>query len=524
MPECRRGSLTNRDCGTQSLVCPTCSVRGNCCCKVRVPGPTTQFEHCLLNRRTSMLWSMTRACGEQRWPFWVRSQAQHPKSVTRRRWPLFPCAWAVWVCDLQAAAPQQRIGPRGPTRSRWSTSAIHLSLTWWWRDWAVMALLLDALPNFTRLRADWRGKAFGGSQVGQIFRVERDRRKQWRVNLGSGNMGGNIGLLPSLTRISGRGPCWPAVPPLAGPTSVHILVGTRALHWRTAQQHQSSPFPPHLFRTLLLERLQLPLQITEAECEGCQAPLDPLGRHRASCTRSGRVKRRATAIERMTARVFREAGACVRQNIFLRDMNINVPAQDSRHIEVLARSAVFRRCTIGGRHHVAQCAQLQWWSPPTRRGPWRSRPGAGTSGQGDHLSRTCFFWEVQACGSGNRNWWEVERGGCTHHAAVGACQSSRGSIVHAIPCGAHVGTTLDQNVGCVLRSLLRRVSCGASAKHHLVSNGWGTAPPCWLVRLWPQVGVVFRCSFNFIALTVPSFLSPKKKNRLSLSSIQRLHQ
>ena len=39
----------------------------------------------------------------------------------------------------------------------------------------------------------------------------------------------------------------------------------------------------------------------------------------------------------MTARVFREAGACVRQNVFLRDMNVNVPAQDSRQIEVLAQ-------------------------------------------------------------------------------------------------------------------------------------------------------------------------------------------
>ena len=128
--------------------------------------------------------------------------------------------------------------------------------------------------------------------------------------------------------------------------------GVALAHCPTAPEFT---IPPHLFRTLLLERLQLPLQITEAECEGCQAPLDPLGRHRASCTRSGRVKRRATAIERMTTRVFREAGACVRQNVFLRDMNINVPAQDSRHIEVLAQDLP---CFAGAQ--VAQCAQLQW--------------------------------------------------------------------------------------------------------------------------------------------------------------------
>ena len=56
-----------------------------------------------------------------------------------------------------------------------------------------------------------------------------------------------------------------------------------------------------------------------------------------SLARSGRVKRRATPTERMTARVFREAGACVRQNAFLRDMKVNVPALDSRNIEVLAQ-------------------------------------------------------------------------------------------------------------------------------------------------------------------------------------------
>ena len=38
--------------------------------------------------------------------------------------------------------------------------------------------------------------------------------------------------------------------------------------------------PRHLFRTLLLERLRLPLQITEATCEGYQDPLDMFGYHR----------------------------------------------------------------------------------------------------------------------------------------------------------------------------------------------------------------------------------------------------
>ena len=94
---------------------------------------------------------------------------------------------------------------------------------------------------------------------------------------------------------------------------------------------------PHLFRVLVLERLHLPLPITEAVCEGCGAPVDIHGHHRAACMRTGRVKKRAMPAERVLARVFREAGARVRFNAFFRDMNVGVPATDTRRIEVLAQ-------------------------------------------------------------------------------------------------------------------------------------------------------------------------------------------
>ena len=48
-------------------------------------------------------------------------------------------------------------------------------------------------------------------------------------------------------------------------------------------------------------------------------------------------KKRATPTERMLARICREAGARVRYNAFLRDMNVHVPANDERRIEVLAQ-------------------------------------------------------------------------------------------------------------------------------------------------------------------------------------------
>ena len=48
-------------------------------------------------------------------------------------------------------------------------------------------------------------------------------------------------------------------------------------------------------------------------------------------------KKRANPIERTLARVFREAGARVRFNAVLRDMNVGVRADDDRRIEVLAQ-------------------------------------------------------------------------------------------------------------------------------------------------------------------------------------------
>ena len=55
---------------------------------------------------------------------------------------------------------------------------------------------------------------------------------------------------------------------------------------------------PEHFRTLVLEKLRLPLQIVEAHCE-CGPVLDVQGRHRAACPRSGR-RSRAVGPERQS--------------------------------------------------------------------------------------------------------------------------------------------------------------------------------------------------------------------------------
>ena len=92
---------------------------------------------------------------------------------------------------------------------------------------------------------------------------------------------------------------------------------------------------PSLLRTAILERLRLPLDVTDATCT-CGGRLDSLGRHRGACPQSGRLHTRAIGPERTVARICREAGAVVRTNMKLRDMNIVCPANDDREIEVVA--------------------------------------------------------------------------------------------------------------------------------------------------------------------------------------------
>ncbi|CAK0830299.1 unnamed protein product, partial [Prorocentrum cordatum] len=100
-----------------------------------------------------------------------------------------------------------------------------------------------------------------------------------------------------------------------------------------------STFTPERFRALLQRRLRLPLDATASRCNGrsCQAHLDERGDHRAACPRSGRLLKRGAPIERMWARVCREAGGRVRTDVFLRDMNLpGIAANDGRRIEVVA--------------------------------------------------------------------------------------------------------------------------------------------------------------------------------------------
>ena len=88
--------------------------------------------------------------------------------------------------------------------------------------------------------------------------------------------------------------------------------------------------PSHLFRTLCWRRCSC---LSCSTRRGCQSSLDALGRHRTACPNTGRLKQRAIPIERILARVCQEAGARVRFNAFMWDMNIGGGATDGRCTE-----------------------------------------------------------------------------------------------------------------------------------------------------------------------------------------------
>ena len=73
---------------------------------------------------------------------------------------------------------------------------------------------------------------------------------------------------------------------------------------------------------MILGRVRLPLQVAEVHCD-CRTPLDSRGRHRALCSRSGRLKTRALAAHTGGSV---QAGTTVRCNAKLPDTDLAVSA------------------------------------------------------------------------------------------------------------------------------------------------------------------------------------------------------
>ena len=89
-----------------------------------------------------------------------------------------------------------------------------------------------------------------------------------------------------------------------------------------------------LFRVLLLRRLRLPLPPASRLCR-CGRLLYNFGHHRASCAQAGVLGRRGFAVESAAARICREARGRVATNVLVRDLDIPVPVNDGRRLEVV---------------------------------------------------------------------------------------------------------------------------------------------------------------------------------------------
>ena len=87
---------------------------------------------------------------------------------------------------------------------------------------------------------------------------------------------------------------------------------------------------PH-FCVAALRRLRVPLPFSERVCS-CRGALD------AACARAGVLGPRSVPLERTAARICREAGARVAENVLLRDLNLDAPVLDDRRLEVVANA------------------------------------------------------------------------------------------------------------------------------------------------------------------------------------------
>ena len=95
---------------------------------------------------------------------------------------------------------------------------------------------------------------------------------------------------------------------------------------------------PLRFQVAMRRRLRWPLPLTRHTCRGksCRVLHDALGDHPASCPRSGLLKLRSRPVEKVWARICREAGARVRENVLLHEAGVPVDPSDGRKIEVVA--------------------------------------------------------------------------------------------------------------------------------------------------------------------------------------------
>ena len=188
----------------------------------------------------------------------------------------------------------------------------------------------------------------------------------------------------------------------------------RAMVWSRTGPMASTPlisfpvdrntrFDSQPFRLLVLRRLCLPLPLSFRRCQ-CGRPVDVLGHHRAACGEAGVLGRRGWPLESVAARICREAGARVRTNVYVRDMDLATRRTlDGRGLEVGGRwPATFRWSTAGHRHNDGITLPQRWHCPARSSTEERGCVDGGPREQGADLPRACWGRRPsQTCGLGH---------------------------------------------------------------------------------------------------------------------------
>ena len=71
--------------------------------------------------------------------------------------------------------------------------------------------------------------------------------------------------------------------------------------------------------------------------------MDKYGDHLTACVRTGRMQARAKPVERVWARVFREAGATTHEQHLLRNITLSIDPADNRRTDVMVTGSFLRR-------------------------------------------------------------------------------------------------------------------------------------------------------------------------------------
>lgn len=119
-----------------------------------------------------------------------------------------------------------------------------------------------------------------------------------------------------------------SVEPFLEPSNMALLQSQSGCcggrHLALVPNINENKFTNERFGTILARRIRLSIHSFRDNCNGrtCRQRFDRLGDHRSACSRAGRLTKRDVPVETMWARMWRDGGAHIQTNVFLRDMDL----------------------------------------------------------------------------------------------------------------------------------------------------------------------------------------------------------